>query len=395
MNLLRLRFGHNYIQPHYAHFFMQSDFFREEVRKRVGHAVNQVSINQKNLAAVPFLFPPLAEQRRIVAKLEKLLGSVDAYQQRLAKIPMVLKRFRQAVLAAACSGRLTADWREEHTDVEHMFSLIQEIDTDNQNDLPETWEIVSVGDTISGLKYGTSQKCSYEKGGTPVLRIPNIGEGVIDQSDLKYADLPANELEQLKLQPGDVLLIRSNGSVSLVGRVALVRECERGFAYAGYLIRLRPITSRILPPYLNLVLGIHDVRLQIEIPARSTSGVNNINSDEVKALKIPLPPLAEQAEIVRHIETLFKLVDQIEARYQRAKPLVDKLPQSILAKAFRGELVPTEAELARREGRDYERASALLERIRSERAEHAQGRKEKVRSQPRRVRMARDAKPNV
>ena len=340
------------------------------------------SVEYGTLKEFELRVPPLAEQRRIAAKLKPLLSSVAAYQQRFAKIPVILKRFRRAVLAAACSGRLTADWREEHANVGPVFPLLQETDADNQNDLPETWAIVNVGDTISGLKYGTSQKCSYEKDGTPVLRIPNIGEGVINQSDLKYADLPANELEQLKLHPGDVLLIRSNGSVSLVGKAALVRESEEGFAYAGYLIRLRPNNSRILSSYLNLVLGIRDVRHQIEIPARSTSGVNNINSDEVKALKIPLPPLAEQAEIVRHVESLFILVDQLEARYRKAKAQVDKLPQSILAKAFRGELVPTEAELARREGRDYEPASVLLERIRSERAEHARGRKEKARAEP-------------
>jgi type I restriction enzyme S subunit len=364
------------IDKRFVFYLLQSDLFQKPILAIERSA--QDGFNKDDLERICIPLIPLAEQRRIVSKLEPLLRSVDAYQRRLVKIPVILKRFRQAVLAAACDGRLTAKWREERAYVGPVFPLLQETDTDNQNGLPETWAIVSVGDTISGLKYGTSQKCGYEKVGTPVLRIPNIGEGVVDQSDLKYADLPANELEQLKLRPGDVLLIRSNGSVSLVGRAALVRESEEGLAYAGYLIRLRPDTSRILPPYLNLVLGIRDVRLQIEIPARSTSGVNNINSDEVKALKIPLPPLAEQAEIVRHVETLFKLADQIEARYQKAKAQVDELPQSILAKAFRGELVPTEAELARREGRDYEPASVLLERIRSERAEHAQGRKEKA-----------------
>jgi type I restriction enzyme S subunit len=110
-------------------------------------------------------------------------------------------------------------------------------------------------------------------------------------------------------------------------------------------------------------------------------GRPHLSFDNLRETVIALPPLAEQQEIVSRVETFFKLADQIEARYQRAKPLVDKLPQSILAKAFRGELVPTEAELARREGRDYEPASVLLERIRSERAEHVQGRKEKAGSQ--------------
>lgn len=98
--------------------------------------------------------------------------------------------------------------------------------------------------------------------------------------------------------------------------------------------------------------------MQIEIPARSTSGVNNINSTEVKALKIPLPPLEEQKEIVRRVEDLFKFADQIEARYKKERSFTDKLTQSILAKAFRGELVAQDE-------RD-EPASVLLERIRRE-----------------------------
>jgi type I restriction enzyme S subunit len=110
----------------------------------------------------------------------------------------------------------------------------------------------------------------------------------------------------------------------------------------------------------------------------ATHGTRRLETPVLKNWAIPLPPMDEQREIVRHVETLFQLADQIEARYQRAKPMVDKLQQSILSKAFRGELVPTEAELARREGRDYEPASVLLERIKSERVEHAQGWKEKA-----------------
>ena len=189
-----------------------------------------------------------------------------------------------------------------------------------------------------------------------MLRIPNIGEGVIDTTDLKYGKLPPREFEQLKLSVGDILLIRSNGSVSLVGKSAIVRRSECGFAYAGYLIRLRPNRSYVVPDFLNLTLSSHDVRLQIEVPARSTSGVNNINSDEVRALEIGVPPIAEQQEIIRRVEALFKTADALEARYRTAKAHIDKLTQSILAKAFRGELVPQDP--------NDEPASVLLERIR-------------------------------
>lgn len=297
--------------------------------------------------------PPLIEQRRIAATVEMLLNRVNLLQQRLETTSLVLKRFRQSVLAAACSGRLSAHWREQHS-----------TGNGDNEELPTGWRSAAIGEVIENLKYGTSQKCTYEKYGVPVLRIPNIAEGVIDHSDLKYADLPARERQQLSLEVGDLLLIRSNGSVSLVGKTALVREEERGFAYAGYLIRLRPKRCEVLPEYLNLALASYEVRSQIELGARSTSGVNNINSEEVADLRFALPPLNEQAEIIVRSQALLAIADRIESRYKAAKTRIDGLSQSILARAFRGELVPTEAELAAREARAYESGEQLLQRIR-------------------------------
>jgi type I restriction enzyme S subunit len=288
-----------------------------------------------------------------VAKLEKLLDQVEACQRRLAKVPRLLKRFRQAVLAAACSGRLTADWREENSAT----------NTESAEDFPDGWSLSSFGDVLESLKYGTSTKCGYERRGAPVLRIPNIVSGKIDQTDLKFAELPARELNQLRLTPGDILLIRSNGSVSLVGRSAIVSEEQKGFAYAGYLIRLRPDRMKVEPEFLNLVLASYDIRLQIELEARSTSGVNNINSEEVRALHLLLPPPPEQREIVRRVESFFAIADRIEARFAEGQKRVDSITQAILAKAFRGELVPTEFELAKAEGRSFESEEELLKRI--------------------------------
>jgi len=182
---------------------------------------------------------PLAEQKRIVTKVEKLLKRVNTTKERLAKVSMILKRFRQAVLAAACSGRLTADWREANPSSTNY----------TEEELPLGWQTASVGEVIESLKYGTSQKCSYEKLGVPVLRIPNIEQGVVTHSDLKYAELQEREFQQLRLQSGDILMIRSNGSVSLVGKSALIREIDKGFAYAGYLIRLKPDFSKIIPDF--------------------------------------------------------------------------------------------------------------------------------------------------
>lgn len=330
--------------------------------KTIQDATSSVTVSHlssRDILKIPFPLPPLNEQRRIVAKLEKLLAKVNSCGDRLDKIPTILKRFRQSVLAAACSGRLTADWREQHPDIEPAEELLNKDKREPEN-LPKGWYSVLVGSVISNIKYGTSKKSTYDSKGVPILRIPNISEEGINISNLKYAELNDREYKSLSLGLGDILLIRSNGSVSLVGKTAIVSESEVGFAYAGYLIRLRPNPKKIIPNYLNMLFSSYEVRLQIELPARSTSGVNNINSEEVKSITIPLPSLAEQKEIVRRVESLFQKCDQIEARYQKARAYTDKLTQAILAKAFRGELVPQDP--------NDEPAEVLLERIKAEKA---------------------------
>jgi type I restriction enzyme S subunit len=141
------------------------------------------------------------------------------------------------------------------------------------------------------------------------------------------------------LDEGDLLMIRSNGSVSLLGLSVVVDQSVAGYAYAGYLIRLKCKKDIIMPGYLNYVLCSDGLRTQIELPARSTTGVHNINSGEIKALCIPLPPLEEQQKIVTCIEKLFALADSLEARYNKAMERVEKIEQAVLAKTFRGELV--------------------------------------------------------
>lgn len=296
----------------------------------------QPHINKNIVDNFPILFPPQNEQKRIVDKLDKLMERIEAVTTRLDKIPLLLKRFRQSVLAAAVSGKLTNKEREG----DHIF------------------EEIPLGNLIDDIKYGTSMKSVKEEIGIPILRIPNISEGKIDLNDLKYSKLAKQEYDKLKLTPGDVLIIRSNGSVSLVGKSAIVTENERDFAYAGYLIRVRCNRRKLLPEYLNLSLASNNLRTQIELPARSTSGVNNINTTEIRSLLIPTPEIEEQEEIVRRVEALFKTADKLEERYKKAKAYTDKLKQSILAKAFRGELLPQDP--------NDEPASVLLEKIKKE-----------------------------
>jgi len=321
----------------YVYFFLMATDFSEASR-----ATTVPSLRKGDIESLEFPLPPLNEQKRIAEKLDSLLARVDSCHSHLERVLEILARFRQSVLAAATSGRLTEDWREE-------------------KGVNQEWENYSLGDVLTDIRYGTSKKSVYElKNGLPVLRIPNVVNGKIDASDLKFSRFDKKEIETLSLKTDDILLIRSNGSIELVGKVAIVDEEFEGFLYAGYLIRLRLDTTKVNPRYISRYLSSPPIRRHIEQTARSTSGVNNINAEELKAISLDLPSLEEQAEIVRRVEKLFAYAEHLEARYYSGSDRVGQLTPSLLAKAFRGELVEQDP--------NDEPASVLLERMREARA---------------------------
>jgi len=170
---------------------------------------------------------------------------------------------------------------------------------------------------------------------------------------------------RLKSYPIGTLLVamygegKTRGQVTELGIKATVNQACAAIVVDG---------SKALSGFVRLVLQANYLSMR-----ELAEGGNqpNLSLGKMKELPIPLPPLREQHEIVRRVDALFKLADAIEARVAAATARADKITQAILAKAFRGELVPTEAELARQEGRDYEPASALLARIRAARAANA------------------------
>lgn len=272
-----------------------------------GTAQPQITIQL--LKYLKFPLPPLAEQNRIVARLNTLFAQLETIKTSMAKVPVLLKDFRQQVLTQAVTGKLTG----VKTKVE------------------------SLGVLLNDVKYGTSKKSDYETEGTPILRIPNINDGEINDGDLKFSILDEKEEKQLRLKKGDILLIRSNGSVSIVGQCAIIRDKHVGYSYAGYLIRLR-CNENLISEFLNYSLKSNYLRFQIVEKARSTSGVNNINSQEIKDLEIKWCSPKEQQEIVSRVESLFAKADAIEKQYESVKAKLESLPQAILHKAFKGEL---------------------------------------------------------
>jgi type I restriction enzyme S subunit len=324
-----------------------------EFEHKCKHWVNQSTLPKDELLDTEIVLPPLNEQRRIVVKLEKLLSRVDAAQARLANIPRILKRFRQSVLAAACSGKLTADWRA-------------------QNQVTEEYKSVTVEDVteyVGGFAY--KSPTFLECGTNQVVRIGNVRPIALNlnASSVFIPDEIAKATKRFELVPNDIVISMTGTKYKRdYGCASIVTGSNPKLFLNQRVSRLR-CGGKVLPLFMLYWLQT-DIFKGFFFEGE-TGNVNqgNVGADGIRKAPIELPTLPEQQEIVRRVEALFKTADALETRYRTAKRHVDKLTQSILALAFRGELVTTEAELARLEGRDYEPASVLLERIRQERTQ--------------------------
>jgi len=384
------------IDRRFVSCLLSSKAFQEPLLKVERSA--QDGFNKEDLAEIHLPLPPFAEQRRIVSKLELLLGKVSSSQQRLARVPGLLKRFRQSVLAAACSGKLTADWREENPDVEHSAQLLDRIDKRRlivaakvksgnatnvtrehvvrlrkeespEDIIPDSWSWVRFGSVIGELRNGISIRPNVDPPGTPILRISAARPGSVDLTDFRFLEDSVGYLPLYTLKNNDLLFTRYNGSLELLGVCGMVRSIGKTpVLYPDKLMRVRFDHDFIEPGYAEIFFQVADVHERIIAKSKSSAGQNGVSGTDIKNQPFAVPPLSEQQEIVRRVEKLFGFADQIEAGLKRAQTHVDRLTQSLLAKAFQGKLVPTEAELACREGRDYEPASALLERIKTEQA---------------------------
>jgi hypothetical protein len=232
-------------------------------------------------------------------------------------------------------------------------------------EVPDGWSVVPLLDLAQRIQYGLSTRADAgERDGIAILRMSNIQNGRLDPSELKYIDPRTAGVRAYRVRRGDVLFNRTN-SPELVGKAA-VFDLDLEAVFASYLVRIesdeRLIDSRYLCSWINSPWG----RSWARAVRTQSVGQSNINVSRLQTMPVPAPPLAEQREIVRRIEELFAFAATVERHVGEAAARADKLWRTILDRALRGELVATEAELARGEGRGYEPASDLLERVGAE-----------------------------
>jgi len=342
-----------------------------------------------------FPLAPANEQKRIVAKIEELFSELDKGIENLKTASEQLKVYRQAVLKHAFEGKLTATWREKNKDklqpVDQLLERMKqerdahhnalmsdynkasktgekrakprkpvEVRSFSSEDfswlsaLPQGWAWERLGWMTCGIEYGTGAKSS-ESGTVPVLRMGNIQNMKFDWSDLVYTS-DAEEINDYLLRTEDVLFNRTN-SPELVGKTAIYNG-ERPAIFAGYLMRINQINSIVDARYLNFYLNSHTAKQYGNTV--KTDGVNqsNINGEKLAHYPFPYCSLEEQKIVVEFLESQISQIDRTEADIDSQIQKAEALRQSILKKAFSGQLVAQTP--------NDEPASVLLERIRSE-----------------------------
>lgn len=337
------------VEARYLWRFIRQQSYRAEAESRMTGSVGQLRVPADFLRETEIPLLSIDEQRRIVERLDQIDARRDAAIAHLARARAILTNFRQSVLAAACSGRLTADWRMSNPE-----ARVVELDklagirkqrrgrpTNSPMDLavpelPLSYGVTTIADIATVLEYGTSRKAGTEVGGIPVLRMGNIQDGDLGLSDLKYMTID-DEVERLMLHAGDLLFNRTN-SPELVGKSAVWRGSDRT-TFASYLIRVRFHEDAALPEYVNYWINSAWGRLWARHVKTDGVSQSNINGTKLGVMPVPLPPLEEQSEIVRRTEAALHASHQILTRVETASTLLNRTGQAALAKAFRGELV--------------------------------------------------------
>ncbi|WP_176494147.1 restriction endonuclease subunit S [Cobetia sp. 5-25-4-2] len=343
-------------------------------------------LNREDAYGLEVPLPPLAEQREIADRLDTLLAQVDTLKGRLDALPAILKRFRQSVLAAAVSGKLTEEWRANQVTLSQIsiseikdywfnkysnkekYYKVPSLDTKQQQmyDLPETWQWCQLGNIFDVHVGSTPSRKNKDYWGVGVNWVSSSEVAFCRIKETKETiTLAGMENSSTKLHPPGTVMLAMIGQGKTRGQPAIldIDACHNQNTAA-----LRVPEAYCVPEYLYYFLY-----QRYEETRRVGSGNNQqaMNKKIVQSLAFPLPTKREQTEIVRRVDQLFAFAGQVEQRVKEAQGRVNNLTQSILAKAFRGELTAEWREQHPELISGENSASALLARIQAERAAQA------------------------
>lgn len=302
------------VLPKFLYYYLNSQDFLD-AKDQLSTGATQQAINDANAKKINFPLPPLPEQERIVAKLDALFAQHEKMKQSLEKIPRLLKDLRQQILTQAVKGKLTEDWRKGKGLGEWKKKRLEEISE-------------KIGDGLHGTPKYTDNANYYFVNGN------NFVNGVIQFKDsTRTVDLVEFKKHQKPLGENTVFL-SINGTL---GNVAFYNEEKIILGKSACYVNVKE--ELLTKHFLKIVFQSNNFMHYAEESATGTT-IKNLGLKAIRNFELSLPLFEEQTEIVSRVESLFAKADAIEQCYQKLKEKIDQLPQSILHKAFRGELVP-------------------------------------------------------
>lgn len=321
-----------------SYFIWSRDYLAQIADRAAGIGMSNVSAEK--LKTVSVSLAPLAEQRRIVAKLDVLTARTARARADLDRIPALATRYKQAVLAKAFSGELTVEWR-------------------SCRGLPEP-RMTRLADLVAEpVRNGLSVRGSDEPPGVRSLRLSALRGDAVNLDDVRFLPITEDRARRFLLRDGDILVSRGNGTKTLVGISALVGHVHEPTIFPDTAFRVRVAQDRVDPQWLSHIWSAPQARSQIEAVAKTTAGIWKVSQADLAGVALPFFELPEQIEMVRRLGHALAEIDRMTAEAAAARRLVDRLDQAVLARAFRGELVAQDPV--------DEPAGVLLDRIRVER----------------------------
>ncbi len=311
-----LRPHKGYILPELLLALIKTQKFSSEGAENMTGAVGLRRVPKKFVETYSLQLPPLAEQQQIADTLDRLLAQVASSKAELEAALVSLKQFRQSVLAAAVSGELTKEWREGKKVV-------------------VAWEKKLLSQITDSVSDGDHQAPPRAENGIPFLVISNVSSGKIEFDNVSrwVPENYFNELKDIRVPKQGDLLYTVTGSYGIPVKV----ETKDKFCFQRHIAIIKPNASSVNNSYLFYTLGSQYVLQQAHDLATGTAQ-KTVSLKSLRGFEIPVPSLDEQAEIVSRVEALFAAAEQAEAETQAALDKVNNLTQSILARAFSGEL---------------------------------------------------------
>ena len=291
-------------------YWLESPEGQDFVTSSKTGATKQTELSAAKLRDCLVPAPPLKEQRRIVARIKECM-------ERVEEIDSLRRETVQEAIAV-------------------LPSVLNEVFTLQASQAP----VMTIGKVAMETRYGTSHKCHTEPLGLPILRIPNVARGAVNLDDLKYCSLTEAEAERVRLSPGDLLFVRTNGSRDLVGRCAVfdMADEEPSYGFASYLIRVRVDQTKVLPRYLAYFLNSTNGRSELDNRRRTSAGQFNINSENLRSIPFPVPSIAVQELLLEQMEQREVQANQLLSELKSASAESEGMREAILRKAFAGEL---------------------------------------------------------